>query len=334
MRQAIRDPAGTRASRVAHCALEARAKRLARMLARCADDPDQPENVHQLRVATRRLDAGLAVFAEYLPRERLARVHKPLRRLRRVTRDLRDLDVLAERLAQQIDAASGDDVLAVVAELRSRRGDAADRLREVQERLSRKGFTRRLKGLLKRARWRGPGVEPAFAEASAKLIRPVMDEFFAAAEEDLADVGALHQFRLRAKRLRYSLELLSGALDPRVSRELEDALRGIQERLGDINDRATAEVLLAALAEDVGDRAVREQARALLTFEHARREHGHAKFLEWWRGAPGEHVRRQLAGAVELMQSASTGCAGWGTQESGDVAGAADADDGSGLADV
>lgn len=302
MRQQPDSEAGSPVSAVARRALTTRFKRLKRTLARCGDDPDEAENVHQLRVATRRLDAALALFSEVLPSRRLRKLDRSLRRLRRITRDVRDLDVLAERLSRQIDPVSDGDVLAVVAELRSRRMDAATRLRVVQEKLARRKFARRSKRLLKRTRWRGARREPSFAEAAGRLIRPVVDQFLFAAESDLSDVQALHQFRLRGKRLRYSLELLAGALDPHVARELTEALQGIQERLGDVNDHATAEALLAGLGDPVGDRVVGDQARWLLSAERQRRERGHAAFLEWWRGGEGEQIRRGLADVMERLQ--------------------------------
>src|SRR5690242_19716355 len=57
------------------------------------------ENVHQLRVATRRTAAALRMFAMCLPQKRAKTARKQLRRLRRAAGDARDWDVFLEMLA-------------------------------------------------------------------------------------------------------------------------------------------------------------------------------------------------------------------------------------------
>ena len=56
-------------------------------------DIDRPERVHKMRVATRRLRAGLEVFAICFPRKQLAVVLDELKRLAAVLGERRDCDV-------------------------------------------------------------------------------------------------------------------------------------------------------------------------------------------------------------------------------------------------
>ena len=65
------------------------------------DRPDEdPEHVHQLRVATRRAGAALRIFAPCLPEKAFKAARKALRRLRRAAGAARDWDVFLESLAQ------------------------------------------------------------------------------------------------------------------------------------------------------------------------------------------------------------------------------------------
>src|SRR5690348_1049552 len=55
--------------------------------------------------------------------------------------------------------------------------------------------------------------------------------------------GVLHRFRLETKRLRYTLELFRSCYGPGLDRRL-DALRNIQDFLGELNDCAATQKLV------------------------------------------------------------------------------------------
>src|SRR5688572_17294219 len=65
---------------------------------------DNPEFVHQMRVATRRSAAALALFVELLPRKKTKHMLKRLKRLRKAAGEARDLDVLCQRLRRDVKA--------------------------------------------------------------------------------------------------------------------------------------------------------------------------------------------------------------------------------------
>src|SRR6516165_2489416 len=60
-----------------------------------------PEHVHQLRVATRRARAALDIFADCLPPKAYKRVRRELRDLRRAAGEARDWDVFLLALAER-----------------------------------------------------------------------------------------------------------------------------------------------------------------------------------------------------------------------------------------
>jgi hypothetical protein len=91
---------------------------------------------------------------------------------------------------------------------------------------------------------------------NAKLsLPPLAEEFFGAgrhaATADL-DAEELHQFRLAAKRFRYTLELFEPCYGTAMERRLKK-LKALQDFLGDINDCVSAQALVenssAATAE-------------------------------------------------------------------------------------
>src|SRR5262245_18382639 len=59
------------------------------------------EHVHQLRVATRRAVAAVKLYRECLPDKLRLWIKKRLRRIRGSAGDTRDLDVLANRIAEE-----------------------------------------------------------------------------------------------------------------------------------------------------------------------------------------------------------------------------------------
>src|SRR5262245_65749316 len=59
------------------------------------------EGVHQLRVATRRLRATLALFADALPARAREALERDLAEIGRAVGPVRDLDVLAEAIAKR-----------------------------------------------------------------------------------------------------------------------------------------------------------------------------------------------------------------------------------------
>ncbi len=116
-----------------------------------------------------------------------------------------------------------------------------------------------------------------------KIVAVRTDEFFAFAPflADPTNVTDLHDMRIAAKRLRYSLELFADALGP-DSAACIDRIKEFQEVVGDIHDhdvhadilRAHLETLAAAHAHALADRAMqadaaiepfKEQCRAFVT---------------------------------------------------------------------
>jgi CHAD domain-containing protein len=94
------------------------------------------------------------------------------------------------------------------------------------------------------------------------------------------DYEQLHQFRLLAKRFRYTLELFQPVFGSEITRGVK-ALRGLQDRLGAINDCVTALGLIAANPGAVVaiEKLLAERETALRTYC---RQHFSFHHQAWW----------------------------------------------------
>jgi CHAD domain-containing protein len=93
----------------------------------------------------------------------------------------------------------------------------------------------------------------------------------------------MHEFRLRTKRFRYTLELFRPAYGPGLERKLK-ALKKLQDYLGDINDAIITENLISSLPESNEAQEELRAAAAKLT----------KKLRSYWSealDAPGEEQR-------------------------------------------
>ena len=119
-------------------------------------------------------------------------------------------------------------------------------LRETIEDLDWTEYRAEWEALITRTHWRDPGREPGWRVAAATWIRQPFRDYFAAGEKLLqqptsdVDVEDLHGFRIGGKRLRYALEICESAFPADACQVLARRFRRIQDRLGKINDHATA----------------------------------------------------------------------------------------------
>src|ERR1051326_1289302 len=124
---------GASIAKVAISTLNGRLDAVLHYLPLAALQPDDPENVHQLRVWTRRATAALRLYEHLVPKRQFAWLQKALRRIRRAANDARDCDVLIGRLTR--DNRSGTH--AWLDGVRTERAEAQAEILHVHERLFR-----------------------------------------------------------------------------------------------------------------------------------------------------------------------------------------------------
>ncbi len=198
------------------------------------------DGIHDLRVSIRRLSQGLRVFQPWFDAVNVSRVRRRLRKLMKRCAAVRNYDVALEVLR-----AAGRNEPALFARLKRERSRARNVLAETLRRWRRRDRVKKWRGKL-RAEQPPPSVRlpkdvvESKAENARRLLPRMIDELFQAgnrAARPGASHETMHQFRLKTKRVRYTLELFESVYGARTGRLLE-WLKGLQEKLGAINDCA------------------------------------------------------------------------------------------------
>jgi CHAD domain-containing protein len=184
----------------------------ARVLA-AADAASDPEALHDMRVALRRLRTVLRACRALLGCKRSAPVLAALRAIARASSALRDEEVLAQTLAR---IAREPGVPAAVAAPLGRWLELRRRHRERLRRRVTALFAREDDGGLEAAlaalAWLladGPVRRPRLARFASRALALARRDLRAALPVRAADAAGLHRLRIRFKRLRYTAELLA-----------------------------------------------------------------------------------------------------------------------------
>lgn len=227
-----------------------------------------PEYLHQMRVALRRLRTAFELFADALPRPVAAELLGELRWLRRALGRARDWDVflagtLRPALARHPRHAG----------LRSMRAACEDLSVEARGMAQRALESRRYYALMRALRALSYGDAPV-SPRPARAPRPLSMRRHALAAlirkarkrgRKLArlDAGELHRLRKAVRRLRYGLLFLAPLLPEARVRPLAGAVEALQETLGALNDCAVGEELIERARAEAGG-PQRRKARKLL----------------------------------------------------------------------
>jgi triphosphatase len=210
------------------------------------------EALHQMRVATRRLRAALALFADALPL-RAVRVREELGWLAGQLGVVRDLDIQLGRIGEWQASMAEDsrDAIEELAQLfESHRREGRHALLAA---LDSRRYERLVDGLVTMLE-QGPSrrsvaartvalsaMPDRIAYAHSKAVRAAKR----ARRSGLA--GDFHALRIRCKRLRYSLEFAAGLYDGEV-KKFAKRVAGLQDELGLMNDATVASERLATIA--------------------------------------------------------------------------------------
>lgn len=210
---------------------------------------EDPEDLHDMRVATRRLRAALKLYKEVLPR-RAERYERDLHFFAGALGDVRDLDVHLERLA-------GEALDKVVAALEKRRVEARRRMLEALDSNRYEGFVASFSGTLRRGR--SPAPTGPILEVVPDLVRRRYKKVRKDVEALTGDSPPedFHDLRKKGKRLRYALEPLQGIYG-KPAEKMVDLLKDVQDDLGDNQDLVVAAKSMEelAVAGDLPPRAV------------------------------------------------------------------------------
>lgn len=266
-----------------------------------------PEQVHELRIATRRLRVALRLFSSFIP-DRGETFRAEFRWLGRTLGELRDLDVYAERIAglgaTLAENGRDDAARSAVTALERHVGVARSRARR---RVNRTLDTQRFRRLVETfaelvaqppnprlvRRWQSLTIADAAHRDLLQTVRRIRKT--GRKIDTAASPEALHRLRIKAKRLRYEGEFYAD-LYPSL-RRLAKAAKRLQDFLGAHQDACVTAERLARYAESLdanrapdgradepsGDAAATRAVEALARIERENARRLRADFPREWR---------------------------------------------------
>ncbi len=260
---------------------------------------DQPEDLHQFRVAARRLRSDLRTFASLLDSSLTTSLRDELGWLGREVGIGRDADVLAERLRSQLSQLPKRDAKPVGVLLNHLAATTNEASAHVAATLESDRYLALIDALVETAR------QPKFATRPSGLADRVARTILAKvaykplrrlsrAVDDLAldaPDAALHAIRIRAKRARYAADAVV-PLYGKDARRLANALADVQTVLGKFQDTTVAEAWLRSAAKALP--STRVVAGELIEFERADRVQLRAEFRKVWKRASRPKLHKFL----------------------------------------
>ncbi len=286
---------------------------LARMLAReeGTREGTDLEELHAMRVSTRRMRAAWRVFGDGFRPDRTAKFKRRLRTIAARLGTVRDLDVLIEAttaFAAALPSGERDGLDPLIESWREQR-EAGRRL--LIRELDSGGYRRFIDDYSEFVVTPGAAILPV-DPTNPHRVRDTAGSHIWRAYEHVrayesvlkwADVPTLHQLRIEAKRLRYTLEFVREALGPEAP-ALISRVVALQDHLGAMNDAEIgAHMARAYLVEHAGD-LTDAQSSAISRYLVAReREVARLKRTVGvpWRSVAGLTFRRALARTIAAL---------------------------------
>ncbi|KUY82763.1 CHAD domain-containing protein [Burkholderia cepacia] len=204
---------------------------------------DDPEFVHQMRVALRRLRTLMRFFPRFADRQWRDTLGVDMHWLAALLGTVRDWDVFATESLPALIAADGGDgewngtLDAARAQCVAARGELRQALHSAR-------YARLTLGWLE---WLGslalPHAEdgaPSLRRHATKRVRRLFGHLYASPSLTSLDTAARHRVRIDAKRLRYALEFFASLASRRTRTETVKTLARVQSVLGEANDAIVA----------------------------------------------------------------------------------------------
>lgn len=266
------------------------------------------EDVHDMRVASRRIRSTLRLLEPYFKPRRI-RAYKPmLSKIADVLGGVRDLDVLIEDVTSYGEGLSDAErahLDPVIARLNAGRVEARVALNALFDRGQ---YARFIADFAKFLTTPGAGTPKAGEDGAIptpSTLRHILPTLiyshlgqvraYDSALDD-ADDTTLHALRIEFKRLRYAASLFSDVLGTQIS-DYIDELKAMQDHLGRMNDIVTARGALTLILKGLPA----ETVEALNGYLSALDDEGlklRQQVDEMWNHFNRKTVQRQLANAI------------------------------------
>jgi CHAD domain-containing protein len=267
---------------------------------------EDPEELHDYRVALRRTRSLLAAGKQVFPAEELELLRALTAWLAGVTSSVRDLDVLAEdlpALTGRVAPELADGTPPLTAALAARRADAYGELMAVLD-------GDRLPVLIRRWRSMASVYRIGGSEAGPDAVRPageVVDGLILGSYRRMRKRGKAamasddreqwHDLRKALKRFRYLVAAFSPMYEPDAFRKVSKRLSDLQDTLGRLQDHHVQAAIIEEVGVAVGGRAALV-AGALADGLHRDAEVAHAHCRDAWKAFDTPKIRSRVEGLL------------------------------------
>ncbi len=280
---------------------------------------EDPDELHDMRVATRRMRAAFRVFSDYFKPKAVKSFTRDIKTLAGALGDARDMDVLLNKTQDYLDTLPEAD-RAGLAPLLSDWGQKKDRthafLVDYLNSLEYQKFKRRFNVFVQTP---GKGVADVSTNPpQPNLVRDVVPliiyERMTSVRSyetilESASLEQLHRLRIEFKRLRYAIEFFKELLGDEVKHVISQ-LKEVQDHLGDLQDARVACQMIDQVLIDWEPQqsslplSERQSPQPIVTFLGARLAERHTlmmSFPETWAKFNSPDFRQKLALAVAAL---------------------------------
>ncbi len=209
-----------------------------------AADGRDPEGVHQVRVALRRLRSALGLFKHHVPAAQRTILAQEAKWLLGELGPVRDLDVFINVLAADFTPRVAEDegFAQLIRAARIRRDAAQAVAVDALSSTRARRFAARLDAWLDGRGWRSERTaEDAFHFARQAINRRLRKIKGAAEGIARLPVPERHELRIAVKKARYGIEFFHDLLPQKRAQRWISALKHVQDSLGHMNDLDVAE---------------------------------------------------------------------------------------------
>jgi CHAD domain-containing protein len=280
---------------------------------------DDIEELHDMRVATRRMRAAFEVFGDAYKKKALRPHLKRLRATGRALGQVRDLDVFMEKAHAYLKDQPEGQSQGLRPLLRMWEQDRESKRTHLVAYLKGKSYADFKEEFYNFLSTPGEGAQPIPQDEPVPyLVRdvaPVLIYTRLAAADAFetilhnATLEQLHTLRIEFKKLRYSVEFFQEVLG-KQAKEVIGELKKLQDHLGDLHDAQVATQILRDFLGQwdlhqaslpVSERQSPEPIMAYLSARYAERYHLMVTFQDAWECFTSPEFRRNLALAVSEL---------------------------------
>lgn len=229
-----------------------------------------PEVVHKMRVATRRLRSAFEIFDAAFNEKTKRKFRKPLKQLARALGNVRDLDVLLEHMRAYAGRLTADDAESFAPLLAAWEEERVLHYTMLQHHLAGEDYLSFRDSFRVFVDTPGdgaladteivPGIPRRIGQVAPEImLRRYTDVLAFEAHLDIASVDLLHRLRIQCKKLRYAMECFVELLGPGGRKSIRQVV-ALQDYLGELQDGQAASDMITDFVSGLD---ARQSARPL-----------------------------------------------------------------------